>query len=100
MIVLQILLLPGVVLFLLIGTFVIGSTGVEHSGSSARTVQDVAMIEELNPIWTTESICLSYQSHGSPEIDMEQVSVIQTEINQSNPLWESQSKFPIYKLSR
>jgi hypothetical protein len=100
MIVLQILLIPGVVLFLLIGILVIGSTGVEHSESAPLNVQDVALIEKPNSIWTTESICRSYQSRGSKETDLEPVGVIQTESYQSYLHWESPSELPIYKLSR
>ena len=100
MIVLQILLIPAVVLFLLIGTFVIGSIGVEHSESSGQTVHDVPMIVEPNTIWTTESICLSYQSYGAKETDMGQVGVLQTESNPSYLHWEWPSDLPIYKLSR
>lgn len=100
MILLQICLLPFSVLLLLGAIFVIGSAGIEQPESSTRIVQDVAFFDEPNSIWTTDSICLSYQSHSSKETGLEQVNLIQTEINQSNPPFESLSKLPIYKLSR
>ena len=65
MIVLQILSLPCLVLLLVIGIFMIGSTGMENSGSTTQSDRVLTRVTKPDPASINTQLYLSLRSRSS-----------------------------------
>jgi hypothetical protein len=75
MIVLQIFMVPSVVLLLLIGIFLIGSTGIENVGYPTQSDQPHTRVTESDLIQINTQICPSYRSQWPKKTDEGKVDI-------------------------
>ena len=69
MIVLQILAIPCVVLLLVIGIFMIGSTGIKNDGSITQDTQALNRVMRPDPTLINTQLCLPLHSRYSATPD-------------------------------
>lgn len=75
MIMLRIFMVPGVVLLLMIGVFVIGATGIKHPGQPNLSDQSHKKITESDLLQINNQIYLSYRSQWPKITDQGKVDV-------------------------
>lgn len=75
MIMLRIFMVPGVVLLLLIGVFMIGASGIKHPGQANPSDQSHKKITESDLVQINKQIYLSYRSQRPKKTDQGKVDV-------------------------